>query len=224
MFTKLDANNCCSIIAQVLSNSAVNSANKESIAHILLQLWSFVSWLARRFCRFIQLNQQIINISLLKKVLPYSEAFLCSSQFNFLLPRLSLPWKHNQNARQPVPAIIISCEAIKARYDNNSYQTFPAASCETIDSCPHMSAFGFGRLFLRTFTFWMNTIHNDCLPLFRRHTISSAMNVGFTSFFIVNFSHLLKVLQSHLRERRNIYRKKKTTWADMERFRQSDST
>ena len=29
--------------------------------------------------------------------------------------------------------------------------------------------------------------------------------------FIVNFSDLLKVLQSHLRERRNIYRKKKTT-------------
>ena len=29
--------------------------------------------------------------------------------------------------------------------------------------------------------------------------------------FIVNFSDLLKVLQSHLRERRNIYRKKKTS-------------
>ena len=43
MFTELEANNCCSIIAQDLSNSVVNSANKESIAHILLQLLSFVS-------------------------------------------------------------------------------------------------------------------------------------------------------------------------------------
>ena len=65
-------------------------------------------------------------------------------------------------------------------YDsNNSYQTFSTASCETIDSCRHMSAYGFWRLFL---TFWMNMIHNDCLPLFRRHILSSAMNVGFTSF------------------------------------------
>ena len=42
MFTELEANNCCTIIAQDLSNSVVNSvvnsANKESIAHILLQL------------------------------------------------------------------------------------------------------------------------------------------------------------------------------------------
>ena len=63
---------------------------------------------------FSQLDREIIDIYLLKKVPPYAEPF---SQFNFLLPRLSLPWKHNQNARQPVPAIIISCEAIKARYD-----------------------------------------------------------------------------------------------------------
>ena len=29
-------------------------------------------------------------------------------------------------------------------YDSNySYQTFSTASCETIDSCRHMSAFGF---------------------------------------------------------------------------------
>ena len=34
MFTELDANNCCSIIAQDLSNSVVNSANKESILRI----------------------------------------------------------------------------------------------------------------------------------------------------------------------------------------------
>ena len=66
---------------------------------------------------FSQLDREIINIYLLKKVPPYAEPFLCFSQFNFLLPRLSLPWKHNQNARQPVPPIIISCEAIKARYD-----------------------------------------------------------------------------------------------------------
>ena len=81
MFTDLDANNCCSIIAQDLLNSVVNSANKESIAHI--------------------------RVMISKEVLPYSEAFLCSSQFNFLLPRLSLPWKHNQNARQPVPMSLI---------------------------------------------------------------------------------------------------------------------
>ena len=37
MFTELDANNCCSIISQDLLNSVVNSANKESLAHILLQ-------------------------------------------------------------------------------------------------------------------------------------------------------------------------------------------
>ena len=31
-----EVNNCCSIIVRVLSNSFVNSVNKESIAHILL--------------------------------------------------------------------------------------------------------------------------------------------------------------------------------------------
>ena len=68
-------------------------------------------------------------------------------------------------------------------YDsNNSYQTFSTASFETIDSCRHMSAFGLWWLFLRTFMFWMNMIHNDYLLLFRRHILSSAMNVGFTSF------------------------------------------
>ena len=33
-----EANSCFSLIAQVLSNSGVNSLNKVSIAHILLQL------------------------------------------------------------------------------------------------------------------------------------------------------------------------------------------
>ena len=39
MFSVLEVNHLCSITAQELLNSSINSANKESIAHILLQLW-----------------------------------------------------------------------------------------------------------------------------------------------------------------------------------------
>ena len=38
MFIEPGANNCVSMIAQLLSNSVVNSVNEESIEHILLQL------------------------------------------------------------------------------------------------------------------------------------------------------------------------------------------
>ena len=38
MFSEPDVNNCFGIIAQVLSNAVRNSVNKESIAHILIQL------------------------------------------------------------------------------------------------------------------------------------------------------------------------------------------
>ena len=50
MFAKPEANNCLSIITQVLSNSVVKSVNEESIPHILLlakqgfkQVFSFKS-------------------------------------------------------------------------------------------------------------------------------------------------------------------------------------
>ena len=36
MFNEPEANNCVSMIAQLLSNSVVNSVNEESIEHILL--------------------------------------------------------------------------------------------------------------------------------------------------------------------------------------------
>ena len=36
MFIEPGANNCVSMIAQLLSNSVVNSVNEESIEHILL--------------------------------------------------------------------------------------------------------------------------------------------------------------------------------------------
>ena len=38
MFIEPGANNCVSMIAQLLSNSVVNSVNEESIEHILLRL------------------------------------------------------------------------------------------------------------------------------------------------------------------------------------------
>ena len=38
MFIEPGANNCVSMIAQLLSNSVVNSVNEESIEHILLGL------------------------------------------------------------------------------------------------------------------------------------------------------------------------------------------
>ena len=38
MFSEPDVNNCFGIIAQVLSNAVGNSVNKESIAHVLIQL------------------------------------------------------------------------------------------------------------------------------------------------------------------------------------------
>ena len=38
MFSVLEVNHRCSIIEQELLNSGINSENKESIAHILLQL------------------------------------------------------------------------------------------------------------------------------------------------------------------------------------------
>ena len=38
MFIEPGANNCVSMIAQLLSNSVVNSVNEESIEHILWRL------------------------------------------------------------------------------------------------------------------------------------------------------------------------------------------
>ena len=101
-------------------------------------------------------------------------------------------------------------------YDsNNSYQTFSTAPCETIDSCRHMSASGFWWLFPWTFTFWMNTIDNDCLFLFRRHIFFSAINVGFTSFLseILTTYCALKLLKGM---RKYLPRKSMPTWSDLD--------
>ena len=98
---------------------------------------------------------------------------------------------------------------------NNGYQTFSTAPCETIDSCRHMSASGFWWLFPWTFTFWMNTIDNDCLFLFGRHIFFSAINVGFTSFLseILTTYCALKLLKGM---RKYLPRKSMPTWSDLD--------
>ena len=101
-------------------------------------------------------------------------------------------------------------------YDsNNGYQTFSTAPCETIDSCRHMSASGFWWLFPRTFTFWVNTIDNDCLFLFGRHILFCAINVGFTSFLseILATNCALKLLKGI---RKYLPRKSMPTWSDLD--------
>ena len=101
-------------------------------------------------------------------------------------------------------------------YDsNNGYQTFSTAPCETIDSCRHMSTPGFWWLFPWTFTFWMNTIDNDCLFLFGRHIFFSAINVGFTSFLseILATYCALKLLKGM---RKYLPRKSMPTWSDLD--------
>ena len=76
MFTKLEANNYCSIIAQKLSNSVVNSVNKAIIAIIVVII------------------RIIVSFSLLKSVPSNSIASFVNSQLYFLLPRLPLPQKY----------------------------------------------------------------------------------------------------------------------------------
>ena len=82
-------------------------------------------------------------------------------------------------------------------YDsNNSYQTFSTASCETIDSCPHMSAFGFLSAVPQDFQ-----VLNEHDPQRLSASLSTphpflCHECRIYFVFIVNFSDLLKVLQS----------------------------
>ena len=135
-------NSCLSIAAQVLSNSVVNSVNKESIAYILLQLWwLLVSWWARSLSTGL-----VISIS--KNFTPFfRKAFhqtrwhlLCSSQLNFLLMRYhclgNIDKTRGSQFDLKRPAIIISREVI---FNHNFpmwmrvQTTFLASTCHNLD-------------------------------------------------------------------------------------------
>ena len=77
----------------LLSNSVVNSKYKENIAQILLQLrWLPVSRWESSLNRFISFNQRKSHVFLLRTVLPFFWHPLCSTQSNFSLSHLSLPF------------------------------------------------------------------------------------------------------------------------------------
>ena len=111
-------NSCLSIVAQVLSNSVVNSVNKESIAYILLQLWwLLVSWWARSLSTGLVISISKNFTSFFRKAFHQTRwHLLCSSQLNFLLMRYhcleTLTKREVANLILSAPAIIIPREVI----------------------------------------------------------------------------------------------------------------
>ena len=106
MFTELEANHYCGIIAQNLSNSVVNSVNKAIIAIIVV------------------IMRIIVSFSLLKSVPSNSIAnfvlfAIVFSSYTFTTSAETLTKREAATLRFSTPAIITSYEVITARYDAN---------------------------------------------------------------------------------------------------------
>ena len=106
MFTELEGNNYCSIFAQKLSNSVVNSVNKAIIAITVV------------------IMRIIVSFSLLKSVPSNSIAnfvlfAIVFSSTTFTTSAETLTKREAATLQFSTPAIITSCEVITARYDAN---------------------------------------------------------------------------------------------------------
>ena len=98
MFTELGGNNYCSIFAQKLSNSVVNSVNKAIIAIIVV------------------IMRIIVSFSLLKS---FPSNSIVTSSNTFTTSAETLTKREAATLQFSTPAIITSCEVITARYDAN---------------------------------------------------------------------------------------------------------
>ena len=106
MFTELEANNYCSIIAQKLSNSVVNSVNKAIIAIIVVIIRIIVS-----FSLLKSVPSNSIANFVLFAIVFYPTTFTTSAE---------TLTKHEAATLQfSTPAIITLYEMITARYDAN---------------------------------------------------------------------------------------------------------
>ena len=106
MFTELEANNHCSIIAQKLSNSVVNSVNEAIIAIIVVIIRIIVSFsLLKSFP-----SDSIANFVLFAIVFS-SNTFTTSGE--------TLTKREAATLQFSTPAIITSYEVITARCDAN---------------------------------------------------------------------------------------------------------
>ena len=106
MFTELEANHYCGIIAQKLSNSVVNSVNKAIIAIIVVIICIIVSF---SLLKSVPSNS-IANFVLFAIVFS-SNTFTTSAE--------TLTKRQAATLQFSTPAIITSYEVITARYDAN---------------------------------------------------------------------------------------------------------